>query len=148
MKNFAAPKSLISFAPIANLRSFISLVLILCCVFPLLAKSPGKRIESIPFQMVGSYVVIKLKVNESTPLNIILDSGISNTIITELDPTDKISLNFSDVKDLMGLGGGEHLEAYKSNYNVLKVGKLKLESKTVFVLREDVFNLSDRKSVV
>ena len=142
MKNFAPQKSLTSSAPIANLRSFITLILVFVCILSLSAKSPGKRIESVPFEMVGSYVVIKLKVNESTPLNVILDSGISNTIITELDPTDKISLNFSDVKDLMGLGGGEHLEAYKSNYNVLKVGKLKLESKTVFVLREDIFNLS------
>ncbi len=142
MKNFATKKSLSSSAPIVNLRGLISLILISCYVFPLLAKSPGKKIESIPFEMVGSYVVVKLKVNESTPLNIILDSGISNTIITELEPTDKISLNFSDVKNLMGLGGGDHLEAYKSNYNVLKVGKLKLESKTVFVLREDIFNLS------
>jgi len=142
MKNFATQKSLTSSAPIGNLRCFIALILIFSCIFSLWAKSPGKRIESVPFEMVGSYVVIKLKVNESTPLNIILDSGISNTIITELEPTDKISLNFSDVKDLMGLGGGEHLEAYKSNYNVLKVGKLKLDSKTVFVLREDIFNLS------
>lgn len=101
-----------------------------------------RAIASIPFEMVGSYVVIRAKINDSSPLNLILDSGIRNTIITELQEGDRISLNYSDVKDLMGLGGGNHLEAYSSNFNVLKIGKLKMQSKTVFVLKEDVFNLS------
>jgi Periplasmic protease len=106
------------------------------------ANAKPKKIESIPFEMVGSYVVITVKINDSSPLNLILDSGIRNTIITELEPADKISLNYSDVKDMMGLGGGTHLEAFTSNFNTLKVGKLKLENKTVYVLQEDVFNLS------
>ena len=106
------------------------------------ALNRSKRIQSIPFEMVGSYVVISVRINDSSPLNLILDSGIRNTIITELQPGDRISLNYSDVKDLMGLGGGNHLEAYTSNYNTLKIGKLKLDYKTVYVLQEDVFNLS------
>jgi len=144
MKNFASQKSLTSYASINSMRNLITFILILSYILPLSAKSPRKRIESIPFEMVGSYVLIKLKVNESTPLNVILDSGISSTIITELDSSDKISLNFSDVKDLMGLGSGENLHAYKSNFNVLKLGKLKLQSKTVYVLTEDIFNFSKR----
>ena len=65
-----------------------------------------KRVESIPFEMVGSYVVITVRINDSSPLNLILDSGVRNTIITELQSGDRITLNYSDVKDLMGLGGG------------------------------------------
>ena len=101
-----------------------------------------KRIESIPFEMVGSYVILKVKINDSSPLNLILDSGIRNTIITELMEGDKISLNYSDVKELMGLGGGNHLDAYASNANTLKTGKLKMDFKAVYVLKTDVFNLS------
>ena len=101
-----------------------------------------KRIESIPFEMVGSYVVITLRINDSSPLNLILDSGVRNTIITELQSGDRITLNYSDVKDLMGLGGGNHLDAYISNYNELKIGRLKMNYKTVFVLQDNVFNLS------
>jgi hypothetical protein len=106
------------------------------------AANKSKPVSSIPFEVVGSYVVIRAKINDSSPLNLILDSGIRNTIITELQEGDRITLNYSDIKDLMGLGGGTHLEAYSSNFNTLKIGKLKLESKTVFVLKEDVFNLS------
>lgn len=111
-------------------------------LFDFSANAKSKKIESIPFEMVGSYVVINVKINNSSPLNLILDSGIRNTIITELEPSDKISLNFSDVKDMMGLGGGSVLEAFTSNFNTLKIGKLKFQNKTVYVLKNDVFNLS------
>ena len=86
----------------------------------------SRRVESIPFEMVGSYVVITVRINDSSPLHLILDSGVKNTIITELQTGDHIVLNYSDVKDLMGLGGGNHIDAYISNYNVLQVGRLKM----------------------
>jgi len=43
---------------------------------------------------------------------------------------------------MMGLGGGSVLEAFTSNFNTLKIGKLKFQNKTVYVLKNDVFNLS------
>lgn len=101
-----------------------------------------RPVQSVSFETVGTYVVMKVKINNSTPLNLILDSGIRNTIITELFEGDQITLNYSDVKDLMGLGGGEHLEAYSSNYNTFGIGKLRLSPKTIFVLKENIFNLS------
>ncbi len=100
------------------------------------------RVESIPFDLVGSYVVITLRINDSSPLKLILDTGVKNTIITELQTGDHITLNYSDVKDLMGLGGGNHIGAYISNYNVLQVGRLKMQYKTVYVLQDNIFNLS------
>lgn len=111
-------------------------------LFSISANAKSRKIESIPFEMVGSYVVINVKINDSSPLNLILDSGIRNTIITELEPSDKITLSFSDVKDMMGLGAGGILEAYTSNFNLLKIGKLKFQNKIVYVLKNDVFNLS------
>lgn len=121
----------------------LGVLLLFLFIFADISGAPKpKKIGSIPFEMVGTYVVIKGKINDSSPLNLILDSGIRNTIITELLPGDRITLNYSDVKDLMGLGGGNRLEAYSSNFNTLTFGKLKLQSKTVLVLKEDVFNLS------
>lgn len=101
-----------------------------------------QKISSIPFDMIGNYVVIQVKINDSPPLNLILDSGIRNTLITELFPGDGITLTYSDVKELMGLGGGTRLEAYSSNFNTLKIGKISMTQKTVYVLKEDVFNIS------
>ena len=124
------------------MRGTLILVFFLILLSSVSAEDKPKRIESIPFEKVGSYVIIRVKINDSSPLNLILDSGIRNTIITELVAGDQISLNYSDVKELMGLGGGEHLEAYTSNSNTIRIGKLKLPYKTVYVLKNDVFNLS------
>jgi len=122
-------------------RAFI-IVFFMIFLVDLSATNKPKKVASIPFEIVGSYVIIKVRINDSSTLNLILDSGIRNTIITELMTGDKISLNYSDVRELMGLGGGEHLEAYASNSNTLRIGKLKLDYKTVYVLKNDVFNLS------
>lgn len=119
----------------------LSILLISICLTNISVEAKQRAFESIPFEMVGTYVVIKAKINNSSPLNLILDSGIRNTLITELLPGDKITLNYSNVKDLIGLGGGDYLEAYTSSFNSLKIGKIKLEHKTVFVLKEDIFNL-------
>lgn len=109
---------------------------------PLQSRNINRRIASVPFQMAGNYVVVSVRINDSSPMKLILDTGIKNTIITELQEGDRISLNYSDVKDLMGLGTGTGLNAYISNYNSLKIGRIKLDYKTVFVLKNDVFNLS------
>ena len=124
------------------MRTLIILIFSIFLLADVSAKIRQKCLESVPFEMVGSYVVIKVRINNSSPLNLILDSGIRNTIITELLAGDKISLNYSDVKELMGLGGGDHLGALSSNFNTLRIGKLKIQPKTVYVLQEDIFNLS------
>lgn len=120
--------------------------LVLFCVLlfvePAIAQPKPKRVASIPFEMVGSYVVVPIRINDSSPLNLILDSGIRNTIITELQEGDAITLNYSEVKDLIGLGGGSHQDALVSNSNSLKIGKLILKSKTVYVLQDSIFGLS------
>jgi len=130
--------------PKPNYRGLGILFFLLFLLADLSAVNKGKKLESIPFEMAGSFVVIKVRINDSSPLNLILDTGIRNTIITELLPGDKISLNYSDVKDLMGLGGGGRLGALTSNFNTLKIGKLSIQPKTVYVLQEDIFNLSKR----
>lgn len=134
MKRLRVPKTHVCWLVLVVIISFF--------VENITATNKPKSIYSIPFEIVGSYVILHVKINDSSPLNLILDSGIRNTIITELDQGDRISLNYSDVKELMGLGGGNHLEAYTSNSNTLKTGKFKMEFKTVYVLKNDVFNLS------
>jgi len=134
MNLFQVPKTHVCWLVLLIILSFF--------VENITATNKPRSIYSIPFDMVGSYVILHVRINDSSPLNLILDSGIRNTIITELDQGDRISLNYSDVKELMGLGGGNHLEAYTSNSNMLKIGKFKMDYKTVYVLKDDVFNLS------
>lgn len=101
-----------------------------------------KLIASIPFEMAGTYIVLKFKVNNSSSLRLILDTGVRNTIITELQKDDELSINFAEEKDLLGLGSGFSLNAYVSQNNTLSAGRFKILNKTVYVLKEDIFNLS------
>lgn len=136
MKNRQNKSNLVLFKGLGVLFVFIFIIPNLS------AEIKPRKMESIPFEMVGSYVVITVRINDSSPLKLILDSGIRNTMITELQQDDHITLNYSDVKDLIGLGNGKNLEAFSSDYNTLKIGKIKLFNKTVYVLQNNIFNLS------
>ncbi len=121
--------------------------LIILLIFWFLNPEPGfparpKKLASVPFEIVGSYVIIKAKINNSSTLNLILDSGVRSTLITELTAEDSISLNYSENIFLKGLGSGTQLRALTSKNNTLKFGKLKLDRQTIYVLEEDIFNLS------
>ena len=72
------------------MRTFLSLILLLCLSAQLRALDRPKVLARIPFEMVGTYVVLKVKINENPPLNLLLDSGIGTTIITELTAGDSV----------------------------------------------------------
>lgn len=108
----------------------------------LLVASKGKLISSIPFEMVGSYVVVKVRINNSSPLSMILDTGLRSTIISDLMPGDSVSLENSELRELQGLGDGQPLKAYVSFNNVIKSGKIKLEKRPVYLLEDDIFGFS------
>ena len=76
-----------------------------------------QKIASVPFEIVGSYIVVNVSVNGSEPLNLILDSGVRYSIITELTPDDSVALNYTRKTKLAGLGDGEGLEALVSVNN-------------------------------
>lgn len=117
---------------------------IFCVVTLLLTNLQAKNtlIATIPFEMVGSYIILKAKINQSAPLNLILDTGLRNCIITELPPNDSIQLNLGETRTLQGLGSGKNFYAYESSENNIKLGKLALKNRYIYVFKENVFNLS------
>lgn len=107
------------------------------------AMAKSALVASVPFEMAGSYIIIKARINNTTPLNFILDTGVRNTIITELHEEDNIILNFSQQKIIRGLGQGDAINSLMSDSNSISLGKLTLPDKTVYVLEEDIFGLSE-----
>lgn len=125
------------------MRKLVFLVIYLFFSLVCMALRPNKPLVSIPFEMVGSYIVVEVRINESSRLKFILDSGVRSTIITELLPGDSILLTYNNIRDLQGLGRGATLNALVSNDNTIFIGrKFKLFNKTIFVLQEDIFNLT------
>jgi len=100
------------------------------------------KISSLPFDMVGSYMVVDVRINNSPKLKLILDSGVSTTLITELNRDDSISLKYTEKTSIKGLGSGNNLLALTSMGNTLQAGKMNMVNQTIYVLEQDIFNLS------
>ena len=68
------------------MRRTLALVIIILWAGELAFAVRNRPVASVPFEMVGSFVVINVSVNGSGRLRFILDTGVRNTIITELLP--------------------------------------------------------------
>ncbi|GHA59873.1 aspartyl protease family protein [Pontibacter akesuensis] len=99
---------------------------------------------TIPFKLVHNLIVIPARINNSNTLNFILDSGVKNTLITRLDFSDSLDLHAANKINLQGLGEGHVIEAYYSEGNNLFMEGIQGDEQAVYVLMEDVFNLSTR----
>lgn len=121
------------------------LFLILSISFSLVGglNASSKPIVSIPFEKVGSYIVVQARINNSSKLKFILDTGVRRTIITELLEGDSIDLNTSETVNMQGLGEGNPLTALLSTDNTISLSKkFKLQNKPIYILQEKVFDLT------
>jgi hypothetical protein len=125
-----------------KLRHFVFQVVLLLAICQFSEAKSG-LVASVPFEMAGSYIIVEARINKTTPLYFILDTGVRNTIITELHEEDDILLNFSEKKIIQGLGQGNAMNSLMSDSNSISLGKLILPNKTVYVLDEDIFGLSE-----
>lgn len=115
-------------------------LIFLVCAFPCTAKN--KHVVSIPFQLIGTSIVLPVKINNSTTLQMILDTGLRTTIITELLKGDSVDLKTGELKEMQGLGSGKVFHAYESDSNTFYLGKLKLPNRKVFAFKDDLFSLT------
>ncbi len=104
----------------------------------------NQKKTNIPFKLVHNLIIIPVKINDSTPLNFILDSGVRNTLVTRLNYTDSLNLNEANKIAIRGLGSGYELEALHSVGNTMHMPGIKGDNHQVYVLMEDIFNLSQR----
>lgn len=115
----------------------------------LIFKDPQEISVTIPFKMSQNLIILPVRINGSAPMNFVLDSGISRTIITELTGVDTVSLQYVREITLAGLGSGEPGTAYASTGNKFTIDHpsyfssgITGNNQDVYVLTEDHFNLS------
>lgn len=98
----------------------------------------------IPFQLHSNLIIVPVKVNDSDTLHFILDTGVSNTIITDPNAfhkkhppvlTRKVKLN--------GAGEGGTLTASIAINNSLEMGELQALHHNLVILDEDILKLSE-----
>lgn len=116
--------------------------LLFCFIQNILAFN--RPVATIPFDVVGSYIVISVGINGKSTLRLILDSGVRNTIITELFKEDStISLKYGVLRNVYGLGNIDTLKAYESLNNDLQISnRIVLKNKGILVLQNDIFNFT------
>jgi len=103
----------------------------------------------LPFEISQNLILVSVKINDSHPMRFVLDTGISNTIITELTDLDTVSLNAVREVRITGLGNGESIGAYYSVNNQIRLSAsddfetgILGENLDVYILMENRFDLT------
>ncbi|MFC0877102.1 aspartyl protease family protein [Saccharicrinis sp. FJH2] len=92
--------------------------------------------------MIGTNIIVPVVINNSSPLNFIFDTGIRHTIITELYEEDSLDLHYAREVVLHGLGDGEPLSTYLSTLNSMKIESLRVDTVSLYALKQNIFQLS------
>lgn len=99
--------------------------------------------DKIDFKLINNLILIPVLVND-TPLNFILDTGASSTVIFSFENTEEIELfNYTVIK-LRGLGKGDPVDALKSEGNSIQIGRAKSANQTIYVVFDGALNFSSR----
>ncbi len=99
--------------------------------------------QKLSFQLINNIIVIPVEVNNAK-LSFILDTGVDKTILFSLSENDSLGLKNVKKISLHGLGKGKAIDALISQKNELKVGALKSNNETIYVILKDQFELSGK----
>ncbi|REE82030.1 aspartyl protease [Lutibacter oceani] len=99
--------------------------------------------QTIPFQLLSNLIVFPIEVN-GKKLNFILDSGVGNTILFNLNARDSVQLNNVKKIKLQGLGSEEPVDAILSDGNEFKLNNIISNSQKLYVVDNDNFDLSSK----
>ena len=97
----------------------------------------------IPFQLHSNLIIVPVRVNDSDTLRFILDTGVSNTIITDPSAFRKKPLTLTRKVKLAGAGEGGSLTASIAIDNTLSMGGLRAAHHNLVLLDEDILKLSE-----
>ncbi len=101
---------------------------------------------NMPFKLINNLIIIPIGVNGSE-LNFLLDTGISNTIMFNLDIKDSLKLKNIEKVRLRGLGEGGHLNALKSTNNTFRIGKVINGYHMIYLIPGKEFDLSSQLGI-
>ena len=101
-----------------------------------------KKSIQLPFKLLNNLVVLPVFVNNSDTLNFILDSGISNTIITDSDLATKLNMQYIKEIKMYGFGGGVGLSALHSIENNIVIPGIVGQHQDILVIPDPDFDFS------
>ena len=103
-----------------------------------------RKFTKIPFEIHANLIVVKLQINESDTLQFILDTGVSNTIITDPSVKHWARERFGRSVEIEGVGNQGSVKANVSIGNTLTVnGQARIMNHNLIVLDQDILLLSE-----
>lgn len=107
---------------------------------------PRANSDKIKFQLIDNLIIIPVEVN-GVKLSFLLDSGVSKPILFNITNIDTLQVNNVETVFLRGLGGGEPVEALKSQNNIFKIGNAINIDQDIFVVFDNSINFTPRLGV-
>jgi len=101
----------------------------------------GQESYVMNFKLVNNLIVIPIKVNGNN-LNFLLDTGVNNSIMFNLDIKDSLKLKNIQKVRLRGLGEGDYLDAFKSTQNLFRIGRITNGNHMIYLIPGKEFELS------
>ena len=87
----------------------------------------GATSTTLQFELVDDHIILPVSVNGSDPLNFVLDSGASATVILESRGTKMLALEIAGELPVSGVGEGPHPVAHIVKDTNFSVGSVRLE---------------------
>lgn len=107
---------------------------------------PRTDSDKIRFQLVDNLIIIPVEIN-GVDLSFLLDSGVSKPILFNITNIDTLQIKNVETVYLRGLGGGEPVEALKSQNNFFKIGSAINVNQDIFVVFDSSINFTPRLGV-
>ena len=102
-----------------------------------------KRSVRIPVRMSHNLIIIPMRINDSPPLNFILDTGVNTTILTEPLVAQVLGLELDRTAYVLGLGSDGVVEAGISSGLTFSLKDITGKNMNLIVLPEGVLSFSE-----
>lgn len=107
---------------------------------------PRAKSDKIKFQLIDNLIIIPVEIN-GVKLSFLLDTGVSKPILFNITNIDTLLVNNVETVYLRGLGGGEPVEALKSQNNLFKIGNAININQDIFVVFDNSINFTPRLGI-
>lgn len=103
----------------------------------------GRKKIHVPFELHSNLIIVPLRINSSDTLRFILDTGVTNMIITDPDALNRADLILTRKVSLTGAGEGAPLTARIAIDNTFRMGQMRANRQNLVIIDEDILRLSE-----
>lgn len=126
--------------------AILCLALVIPISFPLHAQEfkfdHGRKKQAISFTKVKNLIIIPVYINGKGPYNFLLDTGVSQMIITDTAFLKTLDISKSQTIKIQGYGLGKEIEALLTRNITARVGKASIQNIPTAIFKDDIFDLS------